>query len=714
MTRGYLGTQAVDHSYNVDVLPPKRPVVGDNFATLPGRRAYLHFAEYNTVTGTYSATETLYRGRVRKGVKVVGGVYTIPIEHISEALKQKVCRGLASAKLKPNEYRYSPTRQSKRVVNVKAVSVASTIAPQIRIDEGTYSYGTLLREIKSKWETAFSAHSTQAYCPVLDATGERPVVRSRGTSAGYAIGLDISKGDPLWALGFAPETGRQDPIHAERFELEADEDPRPFYAEVGGEFQILTDGVREPEKLSTALVYVPGDKNVLLRFLSATDTGLVKVSATDATWVENLGRGGVPIEATDKKNLVIKECVRFEGQIDDIIKQCFGLADTTLGIPSKYTASGVLTTDFDFSELSDAYLGRPVSLFTNYHIATKETEVQSLVSPTLAMLGACPRISDSGKIGYVSFKAPTALEANSVEVDDDVWANIEAAKIATTLNQSALINSINVGINKDFQQKDEPGDRVVCFSIDALNELGEARQLNYDSMVKESWVARAEDIAERLNELFTTFHFPVFGRESATVEIPCNWRSKQIKCGDLVKVTHELIYDTPRGALGVTEAMGLVVGRKLAIASGNDILRIRIFAGNPWNAVAPTAKATSYNSTSAYLECSSISLYSRPGDNDLTYFNTTSDLNVRLYPYNAAGSASYLATVTSVVESTKRIYFSSAPLTTTEWTTSGMWVVFADWDNRTSSAVSGFAYLADSTATPSIGTSTTQYHRWGP
>jgi hypothetical protein len=114
--------------------------------------------------------------------------------------------------------------------------------------------------------------------------------------------------------------------------------------------------------------------------------------------------------------------------------------------------------------------------------------------------------------------------------------------------------------------------------------------------------------------------------------------------------------------LRVARLAGLVVGRKLAIAQGNDILRIRIFAGNPWKAVAPTALATAYNSTSAYMTVSSKTLYSMSGETDLDDFNKTYDVNVRLYPYNVAGTDSYLATVTSVNTSLNRVYFSSAPL----------------------------------------------------
>jgi hypothetical protein len=463
------------------------------------------------------------------------------------------------------------------------------------------------------------------------------------------------------------------------------------------------------------LAFVPGEKNVLLRVYNKNEeNGTITIGATNAIWPENVGRGGGVIEAKDKKDLVLREALRFEGKLDEILRQMFALEDAPIAFPSRFAASGLLTTDFDFTELTDAYDGRPWSVVHNFHLVTKETEIQSLISPSLAIAGICPRVTDSGKIGFAEFIAPTEREANSVEVDDDVWANIEAARIASMLNATPLINSINVGINKDFQKKDEPGERITAFNIDVLNELGEAKQLNYDSMIKTSWAARGEDIAERINETFTNVHFPIFGRESVVVEIPCNWRAKQIKCGDLVKVTHELIYDTPRGALGVTDALGLVVGRKLAIAQGNDILRIRIFAGNPWKAVAPTALATAYNSTSAYMTVSSKTLYSMSGETDLDDFNKTYDVNVRLYPYNVAGTDSYLATVTSVNTSLNRVYFSSAPLTTAEWTTSGFWITMADWDNRTSSAMSGFAYVSDDGSPPSLGASTSSLHRWGP
>lgn len=713
VTRGYLGTQDVAHDYNIEVLPPIRPVVGDNTATLVGRRAYLHFAEYDTVTDTYSATEIIYRGRVRKGIKVQGGVYTIPIEHISEGLKQKIGRGLGEAKLFPHTYGYQDAASSNRSIgNLEVKTAATTLAFDVTVTTGTYNEGSLLRELRKKWLTALTGYLTTGWFPWIEKPEERVVIRS-GTSAGYTISFDVKEHDPLWCLGFDPGPYSKN-VDSEGLEWEAQNEARPLMIECGsGHFTISAEQYGQIRNLSSSFVYIPGDGHPLLRVKSTGDK-LIKVAATDSTYPYNLMRSNKTIVCKDTKELALRDCVPLGGQIDNIIAQCYGLESPIASTASRYYASGLLSSDFDFTELSSAYIGQAWSLWNNYHLVTKETEIQRLVGPTLAVLGICPRITDSGKIGWASLEAPTELEANSIEVDSDLWANIEAAKIASDINSTPLVNIITVKINSDFLKKGEFQDEINCFNIDGLNELGETRRLTYETMIKEWYVARADDIADRLNERFTTFHFPIFGRESATVEIPCNWRSKQIKCGDLVKITHELIYDTPRGTIGVTDALGLVVGRKLALTGGNDILRIRIFSGDPWKAVAPTALATSYSSTSAYMTCSSVSLYSKTGDTDLTYFTSSSPVNVRLYPYNVSGSTSYLATVTSVVASTKRIYFSSAPLTTAEWTTSGFWVVFADWGNRTSSAVDGFAYLCDDGAVPSLGTSTSQPHRWGP
>lgn len=712
LTRAYLGTQATTHKYNVDVLPPRRPLVGDNPASLVGRRAYLHFASFSHVTNEYSATEIIYRGRVRKGVKVQDAMFTVPIEHISEALRQKIGRGMGEAKLRGRSYYYGTDRKGPRRQCFFVQSSGTTTRYHTIVNAGQYDHGTLFNQLKSQMATTFSGVTSRGWYPFLDKGDDGKVLlRSKSTAANVTISFGVTKYSPLWCLGF--EAGEYAVnTDSEAMEWEAEEDGRPFIATSGGRFSLKFENERELTKLSSKTVWIPGESNTFL-LVRSTGTTEMDVTASSRGAPVNIGKGGAVLECEDDKSLVVRDAIFLSGYIGSVIKQCYGMAPPYHTTASEYFASGVLTTDFNFTELDDNIDHEYAPLIFFNHLVTEETEIQRLIGPAMAIVGVCPRLTDAGKIGFAGFDAPTALNATDVEVDRDVWANVEAARIASELNATPLVNIVSVGINRDYRKKNDVGEWVNCFNVDGINELGETKRIAYESMIKAHALSMA-DITERINERATTFHFPIFGRESATVEIPCNWRAKQIKCGDIVKVTHELIYDIPRGTIGVTDALGLVVGRKVAFLSGTDTLVVRIFSGNPWKSVAPTAKATSYSSTAAYMYCSSVALYSKTGETDLDVFASEAPVNVRLLPYDVAGSTSYLATVTSVNTGTKRIYFSSAPLTTAEWTTSGFWVVMADWDNRTQDAVSGYAYIADASTTMVLGSSGDDPHRWGP
>jgi hypothetical protein len=83
--------------------------------------------------------------------------------------------------------------------------------------------------------------------------------------------------------------------------------------------------------------------------------------------------------------------------------------------------------------------------------------------------------------------------------------------------------------------------------------------------------------------LVTATHFGLYGRDAVDVEIPCTHLAWQLRCMDVVAVTHPLVPDVTGGTLGVTSRLGLVVGRRVRLTRRDHGIKALLSQGFPEN-----------------------------------------------------------------------------------------------------------------------------------
>ena len=193
------------------------------------------------------------------------------------------------------------------------------------------------------------------------------------------------------------------------------------------------------------------------------------------------------------------------------------------------------------------------------------------------------------------------------------------------------------------------------------------------------------------------------GREFGTVEIPCTWRAKNYKCGDIIAITHELLPDTVRGVIGMTARLAIVVGRKLRLTGGGvDVITARLGPVVTSGGIAPCVLLSS-DDAGAEGTCAVATLYSPTGVSDLSWFEAGH--RVRLIEFDSTAptetNAIILSIVGAAVTFTAGVFGAGQP--------TPCWMVPADWDTSDHTT---FAYVGDHETYPTLGAGSDTGMEW--
>ena len=715
LTRGVRGTTARAYTVMLDeslgIL--EQPVVTEEVHTIIGRKAYLHacFLE----NGTPGSTSVIYRGRISKALKLSGGTYSITLEHISTVLKEKVGQRLPSSPLKQGYFMCGEDNYSGCHCTVDA---STDYSDYITVPEGYYTAA----ELAEAWNSAAYAFSPD-HNIYLEWNDEKYQLRSTAVS-GERFYLIITEGDPLWCLGFDPSTILS-PLSSGLAATEADDEPRLFCLQWGEHSRTVSPQFEVDDTsvfFEGQYIQVPGSHWGKIATASGTTITLEPrgfdglLDSPPATWTIK----------DEEDDMVCRHVIVFgltvsgyPMHIKESIKKALFL-ESGQSEPEQWLASGMSSDDIDFDELDEALSSVPTQLQKFYDVVIKGTEVWKLFAPALGSLAIAPRITSEGRIGFIRLQTPTLAQAVSVEVDEDIWSNLSPDEIEGAIGDTSLLNLIYIKHSKDYSIEEDNkqyGPPVKITWSDGWNQLRKTRSLEYEcgcwhigTRLSSGATGTLESFAQEMNQQIRATHFGLYGRESFTIDLPCTWTAKQIKCGDVVKVTSEIIPDMTSGVLGMTNRLGVVLG-KTEQTTGAASERLTILFGADVNGtgIAPCAHADSWDSGSYVLTFSACDtpLFEAAGNNDLDRFSIGD--NVRLIQRDSASPLTFTATIDNISIAGKTVKLTSLPFGSLP--AGGVYMVFADYDDA-STDQQDWAYLADNAASPSLGTAGDEPQEW--
>jgi hypothetical protein len=735
LTRGKYGTVAREHYVDLTGDLPEGPVVADGAHFLTGRRAILHAAVLDPGTGIPGATTIIYRGRITKGMKVGKGKWDIEIEHISNILKEKVATAMPQSNLLQGYY-YSGSPAataggvSGNILNITTSTTATTT--NITVDEGWYSPSELMDEWNAQVRTAGPSIE-----PVIFPRRGKYAVRAPADT-GKRTFLRVARGDPLWALGF--EAGLYFTDYNQALAVEAQNEARLAVVD-------FTDHGRWDTRPSVEVE----DATVFTVGLMAQVPGFpfAEVASASGTTVEfdvgSLDTRSLGSVIPDPRLWIVEDeddmILRHVFTFSDIRDPFFDISESLQRMlylessqsePEYWCAIGALPSthehgsDFDFDELDDLLVSVPSQL-RNWSDALNEGKtINETIGGALAMLGICPRLTSANKIGFVRARTPITSDAVSPDVDSDMWAVDGAAESIVRIDGTPVVNTIIVEHSHRYTQESGGGgggsDKgwgapIKIVWRQGINMIGKVRSAKYKcrgiitSAYSGSRAASVDELAEVIDRQIRASHFGLFGRESSTVALATTWTSKQILCGDVVKVTHPLIPDITEGTIGVTNRLGVVVSKIGQLEGGKaDTLSIMFLPDANVAGIAPCAHGDSWTVGTLTMGFSGAATpsYAPTGENDLDYFAAADD--VLLIERNVSSPSTWTATIDSV--SAPNVVFTADPFSGAGIPATGVYMVIPDWDSA-SATQQAYAYVSDVAAVPSLGSGSDAFFEWG-
>lgn len=655
LTRGYYGTLDVDHDVDADALPaPILPSVTDGIASLDGRRADIYAATLDG--GVLSQSTCIYRGYVASTGDPGATVWPIKVDHIVKMLGREACLRLPRTTLRRGYSFSGVTRASSfQVIEVDhSVSPPTMLTADVEIDEGRYADDyELSAEIQVDLAAAQSTAGFTRCINMLWWPGSEDIPDvgwcfSVDLGASYSLSVRVQEGDPLWVMGFDPGWYHWDPSGASTAPYLAQRDPLAAYLEIpSAEYPDvdLTVEVDDPGCLIAGLyVRVAGSPAVKILSISGNE-----VTLDTSTWDPEYLYG-----STSDRQL---RYWAVEEAKDLVVQHVFALVDSGGGPIALYTAlsrllglsgseptswgvAGFGASDIDCSaggELGLALEGASYELSRIRAYLSGPTSVSGLIFERLGLLGICPRLTGAGVIGFTRLKIPCALDAESIEVDSAVCEAFDAARVRTAIGAGPRITELRIQHSYDYVADSWPDDPAVLAFDDGIEVLGKCNPRTY--VAHGLYVAGAAPPSyptemHLLHDVLTRAigaHFGRHGRLAPVVKVPCTWKARQFKVGDIIRLTHPCVVDVAEGVIGCTDRLGQIVGRRHSITrpGETDYLEICIPPELNVGGISPAALATSWDPGTLKLTFADTSLFCQTGDTDLDYFGTADEVRFR-------------------------------------------------------------------------------------
>ncbi|MHC4644084.1 MAG: hypothetical protein ACYTBJ_01185 [Planctomycetota bacterium] len=722
LARAQLGTIARPYTVSLDpdsgVLD--QPVITNAPHVLVGRKCYVHAAAM--VDGSPGSTSVIYRGIVKKGIRIRDEEWEIPIDHISTVFKRKIGQNMPQSEIVPG------ISANKLSYNWRVVTSSTTEVTDGFINTGFYTHEELADELES------SINDVPPDIKIsLRFNGEKYIMSAPAESGKHIVVMVYTQ-DALHCLGFKP--GHYYGAINAPFEIEADDPPWllginvPFH-NTGSNSKIeVRDG-----SVFTANTYVQVQENVYAKIDSISGNEL-ELKAN--SWDRNRRPDPPFIRIKDDKDkMILRQCFVFEHgsvilpgapmRIKAALEKALFL-ESGQTEPEEWCATGISSADIDFDELDDAMANTPEEFNTWLDCVVKPISVQKLFGPLFGLLGIAPRVTTEGKIGFTRIKTPNPLDVESVKVDTAVWDLISAAQTETTIGGSPLVNQVIIQHSFNYV-KGKFGAPVKIWWKDGFNQLAANRTIKYQirgfQVGFQSSLSSPVELSEfynQLNQQLSVTHYGMFGREIFVADIPCTWLARQFSCGDIVHVTHDIIRDVSAGSVGVEDRLGIVIGKTTQTTENKgDSLVVMFGPAGDYAGLGPCAYATTTDAGNDYVLFSNADtpFFEQGSDNDLKRFDRDNvRIRVLFIERDSTNPTVWSATIASngvftnpavgepYIEVTTMNNFPGT------FPANGAYMVLADWDNA-AAWMQDYCYLADNDSTPSLGTGEDDPHEWG-
>ncbi len=703
-TRGWLGTVARAYDVDDEIEPPIGVMVTDGPTDIRGRPCRVWEAVWDDVAATWGATSCIFRGFVGTDVAIGRGLWRIPLEHVwTKVSGRNVGQGMPSSPLTRGQYWYGGTplpglatiewTECEHMTDgtFAETNYTATIGPD-RYGSPTQLALAILAAVVDTVSTTAADLTWGVFAPgtvLADGSVLGTYALVAELHASLYVKVRCREGDPLWALGFEPAEYKQDV--GTQMVREAGRDPRAVVvdwsndgASEGPELEV-EDGAKFTAGLAAA---VPGNAYAIV---SSVSGNVVKFRLRS----QDRAREQPYWAVEDDEDLVLRHVFALSPDrtdpdtLVDAVKRFVHLLTGQLE-PDTWCAMGLAADDVDWTELDAAVAGCPTQLLLWYDAVTKPTALKDLIAARLGVLGVAPRIIAEGKIGWARAETAIALNAEVLELDDDMWSGPDAADAEAVLGGEALLTQGLLRHSLDYRD-DSWGPQVEITWEDGIAERGAVRAITYDlrGVVVDPTIPGAftdhVQLRNTLSAWMTAIHYNLFGRLSAPIDVKCIWTARQLLAGDVVKVTHPNIPDLTEGELGVTARLATVYGKTSPHTSDQaDVLRVRFAPVDNASGIAPGALGDSWDVANLKMVFSQADtpLYAAAGGNDLTDF--TAGDNVLLWAWDTATQpVGYpLAVKLDTVDvGTKSVIFASDPFSGAGLPASGkVWMTWADWD----------------------------------
>lgn len=722
LDRTAYGTTAEEHYVDLTGDIPIQPVVVQSPTQLDGRRAYLYAAAVDPELGTRGASTCIYRGRITGRTRVGRGRFRVSIKHCIDTLYDATAgNALGSATLKRGMYHSS---EGSFLGDVQ-LFVDDWTASAVVQGAQTSSFSTGWRSheearvdlnvaLQQAWDNAGVGTSSRRP-NIVESDGKYTLILAGGSS--YKTSLVVEKYSMMWCLGFDAgtydATGSGDAgIH----EFQAQRDPAPLFVDMSDYSYSSATAVfyvddEDATIQGSAYGFIKG--NPYFKIVSQT-LGLVTITTAtlDSTWFR-----GPFILVEDDDITEVTNCLPLAPESGDrsiktALERLLHL-ESSQDEPSRWCALGVQSDDIDWTELDDCLGGINPALNDVHHVVIEPTTPYDAIGHHLALLGICPRITDESKIGFTRISTPTRSDAISVQIDSDQWDANKAADIEAELESAELLSVIKIDPGLDYTSEDDDdyGDPLTLTWREATTVLRTPREieLKIPGLVIPAlryYGITTTQIKQLINSYVINTHFAGFGRENATIEIPCTTTAASVKCGDVVIVTHELAPNLGDGEMGISDEIGIVEARDYRHSRGQYSVTVRIGARLPTGGITPTAHATAWSSASKVLSFSTADtpLYAQDGS-DLDGFNSSADaIPVLLVERDSTSPSVWSATIDAggVDTTAKTAALTAAVMSDGAFPSAGVYMIPQTWGSAWADH-QDYAYVASLSTAPELG-----------
>jgi hypothetical protein len=448
----------------------------------------------------------------------------------------------------------------------------------------------------------------------------------------YSLQITIPEGSPLCALGFVANPLIMIPVSSNMIQIPAEEDQALCMIEMPR----ASESTLNPEVTVSNGAIIVADQYVVLGDSPAmhVESVAANVVTLTANSIDPSCKNVRWIKIMDEADLILQHVIYINEPLGHAVARLFGVGTGTE--PRDWIVDGLRDplVEVELSaisgELDDCLDGVPVSL------AWVVDAIKDPISPAeyfcdrLGVLGIAPRLTTNAAIGFARLATPDRYAAVTTPVDADVWELIEAARVRTMVAGEPLLNQVRLLHTYDYRDNSWPPESRISWD-DGKAILGKTwsktyklRGVNVDLSGRAGDYDDTDALVLDVTEQIVGVHFGIFGRHVSLVDVKVANVAKNpdFRLGSVVIVSHPCAVDLVRGVVGVTAAIGIVVGRTSHVtARQKDSLLLLLPEEMPTGRITPTALATAWNAGTLTLTVPATNLYCRAGETDLTHFS---------------------------------------------------------------------------------------------